>query len=91
MAGTGHVSNLKAAMQVNPDGTRRQIKSAIRENIGAEGDGGMLGKAAEALGVSYQTLWRIIVSDEELKAFTNEAKEKDFKRKGWKHGKRRMS
>lgn len=67
------VSNLKAEMMVDAEAGKRKIRSALRSNRNSPR---MVLDAAEALGVSQPTLWRIIHEYPDLVEFLEELKEK---------------
>lgn len=64
-------TTLKAQMMCDPEGARRRIRVALRQNRSGEK---MVQDTASALDVSYSTLYRIIHEDEELSAFLQEMK-----------------
>jgi hypothetical protein len=68
---TMKTTTLRAQMIVDPEAAKRRIRQALRQNQASDK---MVQDAANALNVSYSTLYRIIRTDKELMAFLEERK-----------------
>lgn len=75
------ITQLRARYMVDPDGCRDAIIEALEQNMGNAQ------KAADDLGCSYTTLWRLLDQDSKLASAVNKIRrqlaEQGVSQRGW--------